>query len=67
MPLKTNISGQCKPIKDKETKYLTQDQAKYIYKKVETRSVINIDTIKQEMEQDFSRLDDTCGDINPYQ
>ena len=67
MPLNPNISGHTKQIKDKETKYLTEDQAKHIYKKVEPGSIINIDTIKQEMDQDFDRLDDTSGDINPYQ
>ena len=34
--------------------------------KVESGNVINIDTIKQEMEQDLDRLDDTSRDINPY-
>ena len=29
-------------------------------------SIIDIDTIKQEMEQDFDRLHDTGGDTNPY-
>ena len=45
---KQNTSGQSKPIRDKETKCLTEDQANHRHKKVE--SVINIDTIKQEME-----------------
>ena len=39
---------------------------KHINKKVEFGSIINIDTIKQEREQDLERLDDTSGDINPY-
>ena len=47
MPLKANISGQSKHIKDKETRYLTEDQTKHMYKKVELESEINIDTIKQ--------------------
>ena len=66
MPLNANISGQSKQMKDKETKYLTQDQAKHIYKKVELGSVINIDTIKQEMDHDLHISDDTSRDINPY-
>ena len=66
MPSNTNISGQSKPIKDKETEYLTEDQAIHMYKKVESGSIINIDTIKQETEQDLDRLDDISGDINPY-
>ena len=66
MPLNANISGQSKLRRDKETKYLTEHKAKHIYKKVELGSVINIDTIKQEMEPDVDRLDDTSGDVNPY-
>ena len=66
LPLNANISGQTKQVKDKETRYLTEDQAKHIYKKVELGSIINIDTVKQEMEQDSDRLDNTSGDINPY-
>ena len=42
------------------------DQARHIYEKVELGSVINIDTIKQEMDQDVDRIDDTIGEINPY-
>ena len=29
-------------------------------------SIVNIDSIKQEMDQDLDRLDDTSGAINPY-
>ena len=68
MPLNANISGHLQHIKDKETRYLTEDQTRHIYKKVEMGNVINIDTIKQEIDQDWdlNRLDDTSGDINPY-
>ena len=69
MPLNANIGRQLKPNKDKETRYLTKGQAKHIYKKVESGNVINIGTVKKEMDQDqdLSRLDDTSDDINPYQ
>ena len=69
MPLNANISGQSKHIKGEETRYLTEDQAKHIYKKAESGNIINIDTIKQEMfqDQELNRLDDTNGDTNPYQ
>ena len=66
MPLNTNISGQSKPTKDKETNCLIQGQAKHIYKKVESGSIINSDTIKQEMEHDLNRLDNTSSDITSY-
>ena len=67
MPLK-NIGGQSKPNKDKKARYLTEDQTKHIYKKVELQDVITIGTIKQEIDQDqeLNRLDDTSDDINPY-
>ena len=32
---------------DKETTYLTEDWARYNYKKVESDSVVNVDKIKQ--------------------
>ena len=41
------------------------DQAKYVYKKEESGSVINLDTIKQEMDQDIDKID-ANGKINQY-
>ena len=35
-------------------------------KKVESGSVINVDTIRQELEEDIDEIDDTSGEINPY-
>ena len=48
--------------------YLTRDQARYIYKKVETGEMINTDTIQQEIEQEkqLSKIDDRNGEINTY-
>ena len=48
--------------------FLTEDQARHICKKVESGTIININTLKQEIDQDeeLNRLDDTSGDINPY-
>ena len=66
MPLHTKIGGQAGYIKDKEDKYFTSDQTRHIYKKVELGSKINIDTIKQEIDQDIVGIDDTNGEINPY-
>ena len=39
-----------------------------MYKKVELGNIIDINTIKQEIDQDqeLKWLDDTSGDINPY-
>ena len=67
LPLDSRIGGQ-----NKESltvgKYLTRDQTRYIYKKVKTGEMINMDTIQQEIEQEkqLSRIDDTNGEINPY-
>ena len=57
-------------VKDKETKCLTEDQAKHIYKKVESNSVVNVDTIKQEIVDDKLTRDKYCteeDEINQYQ
>ena len=66
MPLNTKIGGQTRYIKDKAAICLTDNQARHVYKKVESGSIINIDTIKQEIEQDIDKIDDTSGKINPY-
>ena len=39
-------------IVDKEQKCLTEDQARHVYKKVEMDKIINIDTMKQKIEDD---------------
>ena len=39
-------------IPDKEHRCLTEDQARHVYKKVEMDKVINIETMKQEIEDD---------------
>ena len=48
--------------------YLTRDQTKYIYKKVETGEMINTNMIQQEIEQEkqLGRVDDTSRETNPY-
>ena len=68
MPLKSNLGGPVRYVKDRENICLTMDQARYIYKKVEQDSIVNIEMIKQEIEDD--RLDkdnDNEGEENPYQ
>ena len=52
LPLNTNIGGHIKPNRNKENRYLMEDQAKHIIKKVELGSMINVSTIKQEIDQD---------------
>ena len=48
--------------------YITRDQTRYIYKKVETGESINADTVQQEIDQEkqLSKLDDDSGEENPY-
>ena len=68
LPLSTNIGGQVNFSKSKESNYLTEEQPRHVYKKVESGSIINRDTLWQEIEkeQEFNRIDDTNRDINPY-
>ena len=67
LPLDSRIGGQNR---DSLTvgQYLTRDETKYIYKKVEAGEMINTDTIQQEIEQEklLGRIDDTSGETNPY-
>ena len=44
--------GGPKYAKNKEAMCLTKDQARYIFKKVESEGIVNIDTFKQEIEED---------------
>ena len=36
----------------KESKYLSEEQARHVYKKVESGGIINTNTLKQEREQE---------------
>ena len=65
LPLNTKIVGQTRNTRD-EDRYLMSDQARYIYKMVWLESVINLDTIKQKIDQDIDKIDDTSSKISPY-
>ena len=54
--------------KPKDNQYLTEEQVKHVYKKIESGGIINTDTLHQEIEQErqLNRIDDTSGDTNPY-
>ena len=47
---------------------MTEEQARHVYKKIESSSIINADTLHQEIEQEreLNRIDDTSGETNPY-
>ena len=49
-----NIGGQARSDKYefRENKYLMEEQARHVYKKVESGNMININILKQEIEQD---------------
>ena len=67
LPLHSRIGGQNKKSLT-VGQYLTRDQTRYIYKKVETGEMISMDTIQKETEQEkqLSKIDDMNGEINPY-
>ena len=68
LPLETRIGGQSRDSCPTIGQYLTRDQTKYVYKKVEMGEMINVDTIQQEIEQkkQSNKMDDESGEINPY-
>ena len=45
LPLSTNIGGQVNFSTSKDNQYLTEEQDRHVYKKVESGSIINTDTI----------------------
>ena len=68
MPLSTNIGGHVNFSKSKTNNFLTEEQARHVYKKVESGSIINTDTLQQEIEQELelNQIDDKSEDIHPY-
>ena len=51
-PLDSRIGGQSRDSHPTVGQYLTRDQARPIYKKVETGEIINVDMVKYEIEQE---------------
>ena len=68
LPLNTKIVGPVTYIKDKETICLTKDQTRHIYKMVELEGVVNIEIIKQEIEENKLSKNNIDGEeeVNPY-
>ena len=68
LPLSPKIGGQVSNNKPKDNQYLTEEQARHVYKKTESGSIINTDTLQQEIEQErqLNRIHDTSRDTNPY-
>ena len=69
LPLDSRIGGQGRNDRPSVGQFLTKEHTKYIYRKVETWEIINVETVEQEMEQEeqLSKIDDTNGETNPYQ
>ena len=61
--------GPARNVKDKEAICLTEEQMRHIYKKVESGSEINVNTIKHETDNDKLRRTKSNEEeeINPYQ
>ena len=52
LPLDSRIGGQSRDSHPTVGQYLTTDQARHIYKKVEKGEMINVDMVKHEIEQE---------------
>ena len=63
--MKSNIGGSLRYVKDRENICMTADQVKYIYKKVEQDSIVNVEMIKQEIEDDRLDKDNDNEEENP--
>ena len=73
MPFCQKLGGDNNWIKDRRNgsrdgNYLTPQQTDFIYKKVELGSLINKETIREELhsEVELNKIDDNSGDKNPY-
>ena len=67
LPFDSRIGGQSRDSHPTIRQYLTRDQTKYVYRKVETGDMINTDTIQEiEQEKQLNRMDDENSEINPY-
>ena len=66
LPLNTKIDGPVKYAKDKEAMCLTKYQARHVYRKVESEGVVNVDTIKQEIEDDKLNKGNIDDEVNPH-
>ena len=73
MPLSQKLGGNSKKAEVNRNdsigkRCLTSKQTEYIYRKVEFRSLINKNTMKEEIDPDIEldRMDNNSGDKNPY-
>ena len=61
LPLDSRIGGQGRHNHPTVGQFLTREQTRYIYKKIETGKLINTDMIEQEIEHErqLDKMDDT--------
>ena len=69
LPLDSRIGGQGRDNHPTVGQFLTREQTRYLYRKVETGEIIDTDMIEQEIEQErqLNKIDNTSREINPYQ
>ena len=68
LPLDFRTGGPSEDSHPTVGQYLTRDQTRHVYKKLETGESINADMIQQEVEQEkqLNKLDDDSGEENQY-
>ena len=52
LPLDSKIGGQINHNRPSVEQFLTREQASYVYKKIESGEIINVDIIQQEIQQE---------------
>ena len=67
MPSNCKIGGTFTNIRNHGDRYLTEDQVRYVYKKVNAGKKINTMTIKEEIEQEKSIKTEINDNCNTYQ
>ena len=67
LPLKSKKGGPVRYAKDRKAICLTEEQMRHIYKKVKSGSKINIDNLKQEIDNEKLTAPKTEEKTNPYQ
>ena len=68
LPLNSKKGGPLRYAKDRTAIGLTEEQMRYIYKKVESGSEINVDTMKQEIDnENLTATEIEEEEINLYQ
>ena len=67
LPLNSKKGGPVKYVKDRKGICLTEEQMRYIYRKVELGSELTVDTMKQEIGNEKLTTTKTEEETNPYQ